>query len=80
MPEPQRSQNLERMGDDLERWIPHLLVGIGCVRLVARVTREKEEEDKTWPATVAAFAVALSIGPFGNLLYRLASRAAAGLF
>ena len=56
------------------------LVGIGCARLVARVKREEGEEKKAWPATVAALAVALSLGPFANLLYRLASRAATGLF
>ena len=56
------------------------LVGIGCARLVARVTREKGEKEKAWPATLAALAVALSLGPFANLLYRLASRAATGLF
>ena len=56
------------------------LVGIGCARLVARVKREEGEEKKAWPVTVAALAVALSLGPFANLLYRLASRAATGLF
>ncbi len=54
------------------------LVGIGCARLIARVT--VSEEGKAWPAAVAALAVALALGPFANLLYGLASRAATGLF
>ncbi|TDI36506.1 MAG: hypothetical protein E2P02_25110 [Acidobacteria bacterium] len=53
------------------------LVGIGCARLVARVTKEEGEE---WPRTVAALAVVLLLGPFANLLYSLAARAATGLF
>ena len=52
------------------------LVGIGCARLVARVTIVEGEEGKAWPATVAALAVALLLGPFANMLYRLAARAA----
>ena len=59
------------------------LVGIGCARLVARVTMVKGvegEEGKAWPAMVAALAVAFLLGPFANMLYRLAARAATGLF
>ncbi len=56
------------------------LVGIGCARIVARVTMLKGVEGKAWPATVAALGVALLLGPFANMLYRLAARAATGLF
>lgn len=53
------------------------LVGIGCARLVARVTSEEGEE---WPRMVAALAVVLLLGPFANMFYHLAASAATGLF